>query len=108
MMRSTLDLLGLYNYHPSLFDEFDIPEQLDKTVLTENLLMESAEMEVIYPDADFMQMAIGSWSRKMLHVWEELYATTQYEYNPIWNKDGTIKEPLFRWGILQLSILYCK
>ena len=21
-------------------------------------------------------------------VWEELYKTTQYDYNPIWNKDG--------------------
>lgn len=96
MMRATLDLLGIYNYHPSLFDEFEIPEQLDKTVLTDNLLMESAEMEVLYPDGDFLEKAIGAWSKKMLGIWDELYKTTQYEYNPIWNKDGTVEETITR------------
>ena len=91
-MRATLDLLGIYKYHPTLLDKFVIPEALDKEILTDNLLMESAEMEIIYPDADFLESAIGAWSKKMLHVWEELYATTQYDYNPIWNKDGTTIE----------------
>lgn len=92
MMRATLDLLGIYKYHPTLFNEFVIPEALDKETLTDNLLMESAEMEIIYPDADFLEAAIGSWSKKMIGVWNKLFDTTQYEYNPIWNKDGTIIE----------------
>ena len=95
-MRATLDLLGIYKYHPTLFDQFVIPEALDKETLTDNLMMESAEMEILYPDADFLEAAIGSWSKKMLHVWEELFATTQYEYNPIWNKDGTVEETITR------------
>lgn len=89
MMRATLDLLGIYKYHPTLFNEFVIPEALDKETLTDNLLMESAEMEIIYPDANFLESAIGAWSKKMIRVWNELYDTTQYDYNPIWNKDGT-------------------
>lgn len=96
MMRATLDLLGIYKYHPTLFNEFVIPEALDKETLTDNLLMESAEMEVLYPDANFLEAAIGSWSKKMINVWNELYDTTQYVYNPIWNKDGTIKETITR------------
>lgn len=96
MMRATLDLLGIYKYHPTLFNEFVIPEALDKTVLTDNLLMESAEMEILYPDADFLEKAIGAWSSKMITVWNELYDTTQYVYNPIWNKDGTVKETITR------------
>lgn len=96
MMRARLDLLGMFKYHPTLFDSFVIPEGLDKEVLTDNLLMESAELEVLYPDADFMESAIGRWSQKMLHVWTELYATTQYDYNPIWNKDGMIYETVTR------------
>ena len=95
-MRATLDLIGLYQYHPTLFDKLVIPEQMDKTVLTDNLLMESAEMEVLYSNADFMEDAIGSWSSKMLGVWDELYKTTQYVYNPIWNKDGTVSETITR------------
>ena len=95
-MRANLDLLGLYQYNPDLFDELVIPQELDKTVLTDNLLMESAEMEVLYPDGSFMQKAIGTWSRKMIGVWDELYKTTQYDYNPIWNKDGTVEETITR------------
>ena len=96
MMRATLDLLGIYKYHPTLFDQFVIPQALDKETLTDNLLMESAEMEILYPDADFLEAAIGSWSKKMIGVWNELFDTTQYEYNPIWNKDGTIEETITR------------
>ena len=96
MMSATLDLLGIYKYHPTLFDELVIPEALDKEVLTDNLLMESAEMEILYPEADFLQSAIGSWSKKMIGVWTELYDTTQYVYNPIWNKDGKIEETITR------------
>ena len=96
MMRATLDLLGIYKYHPTLFNEFVIPEALDKETLTDNLLMESAEMEIIYPDADFLEAAIGSWSKKMIDVWNELFDTTQYDYNPIWNKDGTVEETITR------------
>ena len=95
-MRATLDLLGIYKYHPTLFNEFVIPEALDKETLTDNLLMESAEMEILYPDADFLEAAIGSWSKKMIGVWNELFDTTQYEYNPIWNKDGTVEETITR------------
>lgn len=92
MMRATIDLIGMYNYDKAVLDLLVIPEQLDKDVLVDNLLMESAEQELIYNNVDFLKMAIGAWSKKQLHVWEELYDTTQYEYNPIWNKDGKITE----------------
>ena len=95
-MRATMDLLALYRYDKTLFDRFVVPDELDKNLLIDNLLMESAEREIVYSSFDFMKAAIGSWSAKMLHVWQELYATTQYEYNPIWNKDGIIKEKITR------------
>lgn len=91
-MRATLDLLGIYNYDPTILDLMQIPAALDRRTLIDNLIMETAELEILYPNADFLKSAIGSWSAKNLHVWEELYDTTQYEYNPIWNKDGTIIE----------------
>ena len=96
MWRATMDLIALYNYDNTLLDDLVIPAELDKQILVDNLLMETAEQEVIYSSAPFMKAAIGSWSKKQLHVWEELYATTQYEYNPIWNKDGTYEETVTR------------
>ena len=93
-MRTTLDLIGLYNYNPKLLDELVLPEAIEdkRGDLIDNLLLETAELEVLYTDPDFMQKAIGIWSKKQSPIWAELYDTTQYEYNPIWNKDGKIVE----------------
>lgn len=93
-MSATLDLIGLYNYNQDLLSELTLPEEIEdkRQILIENLLLDTAELEVIYPDPNFMQKAIGIWSKKQSPIWKELYATTQYEYNPIWNKDGVIKE----------------
>lgn len=64
---------------------------LDKKTLINNLLMETAELNVLYTDPDFMQWAIKQWSAKELPVWQSLYETMFFRYNPIWNKDGTRK-----------------
>lgn len=91
-MRATMDLIAMYNYDNTILDLMQIPEALDRQTLVDNLLMESAELEILYSNGEFLKQAIGTWSAKNIHVWEELYDTTQYEYNPIWNKDGTIVE----------------
>jgi hypothetical protein len=88
-MRSTLSILGLYQYNTNIFDDMEIPDGLDKDVLIDNLLTELAEFEVLYPDAEFLQSLIGRWSRKELPVWQKLYNTTLLEYNPIHNYDRT-------------------
>ena len=87
-----MDLIAAYNYDPSVLDLLKLPEAIDRASLIDNLLMETAEREIIYSNIGFLKQAIGSWSKKNLPVWEELYKTTQYEYNPIWNKDGTVTE----------------
>ena len=86
-VSATMSLLGLYNYDETIFDNLQLPEELDSTILVDNLLMDAASLEVLYPDPLFLKEAIGRWSAKRVGVWEELYATTQYEYNPIDNYD---------------------
>lgn len=94
MAQSTLSLLGLYNYDNSILDDLALPEELEESrdTITDNLLFETSEMEILYPDPVVLKAAIRVWSQKSLPVWQELYDTTQYEYNPIWNKDGTFSE----------------
>ena len=89
-----LDLIGLYRYDNTIFDSFHLPEALEdsKDVIINNILMETAERELIYPDAGFMKSAIDAWSAKQCPIWKELYDTTQYEYTPIWNVDAKVKE----------------
>lgn len=98
MMRAKLDLLGIYQFDNTVLDLLELPEDedgnevIDRDTLKDNLLMDTAEMEILYPDASFLKLAIGSWSKKQVPIWKELYDTTVLKYNPIWNVDGTVKE----------------
>ena len=92
MMTATMDLMAMYKYDPTLFDNVVIPSGLDKDTLINCLVLDTAEMEIIYPRPDFLKMALTTWSYKQLPVWTKLYESTMFEYNPIWNKDGTIVE----------------
>ena len=82
---ATMSPLGLYRWDNTLFDLMQIPEELDKNTLIDNLLTETAELEVIYPNPVVFKNLLGVWSAKQIDIWNRLYATTQYEYNPIEN-----------------------
>ena len=102
--------LTMYNIDNTIFDGIVLPDYhfprsieyddlflkegwtLDKNVLIDNILMETAELNVIYTDPEFFKFAITRWANKEYPVWRALYETLFYRYNPIWNKDGTIKE----------------
>lgn len=86
-MSATVSLLGLSRINPGILGEMVLPDGLDADLVKDNLLVETAELEVIYPDAVFMQAMIGRWSAKELPIWERLYKTTLLEYNPIENYD---------------------
>ena len=86
-MSATVSLLGLSKINGAVLSELVVPDGVDLEVVKDNLLAETAELEVIYPDAVFMQAMIGRWSAKELPVWEKLYNTTVLEYNPIENYD---------------------
>lgn len=88
---ATVSLLGLKRLNDRILSELVVPEGVDIEVVKDNLLAETAELEVIYPDAIFMQAMIGRWSTKELPVWQKLYDTTILKYNPIENYDKTEK-----------------
>ena len=78
---------GLYNYKDTLFNEFNVPDGLDKQIAIDTICMRSRELEVLYPNLEFFAMRIGMWSRKHQYNWKKLYDTTLLEYNPIENYD---------------------
>ena len=86
-MSATISLLGLKRLNDGILGELVVPDGVDVELVKDNLLAETAELEVIYPDAIFMQAMIGRWSAKELPIWERLYKTTLLEYNPIENYD---------------------
>lgn len=84
---AALSLLALYQYNDRLFDGLRVPDGIDRNTLVNNLLAETAEFEILYPDPEFMANMIGMWSIKELPVWEELEKTLHYDYDPISNYD---------------------
>lgn len=87
-----LTIVGLNNYDSKLFDNFKIPDGVDKQILIDTILMECGNLELIYPSATMMKYAIESWSKKQLKTWNSLNETFYLDYNPIWNVDGTETE----------------
>ena len=91
-LRAKLSVLALYNFDNTIFDGLQLPDGVDHDTAVYNLLMECSELETVYPDPDFTKGAIAAWSAMCMPTWQKMYDTTQFEYNPIWNKDGTYKE----------------
>lgn len=99
-----LSIVTLTNYDDSLWDGLVVPSyeeykdglftehSLDKTLLITNICMECSDLQLIYPDWDYMQGLISMWSATELPVWNKLYKTTMFEYNPLWNVDADITE----------------
>ena len=87
-----LDLITIYNYDNTIFDNLQLPSSMNKDDFINSLLLETAELELLYSRADFLKFAIGAWSKKELSIWEKLDATLHYEYNPIYNTDRTETE----------------
>lgn len=103
---ATMSLLGLYNYDESLLDglveslpdRYGIPSGyadsyytdviIDPQTVVENLLVECSEFEILYSDFNALKRIIKIWSAKEKLVWQKMYNTICYKYNPIWNKDG--------------------
>lgn len=105
MSRATLTILGLYNYDTTIFTgliaALPSPERIptdypiyknasviDSETLINNLLLECAEFEFLYPDAEFAKFAIKTWASKCSDSWQCYYNTLWFKYSPIWNKDG--------------------
>ena len=89
---SMMSILGLYEFDDSLFDDMVLPDEIDRDILIENLIVELAELEVIYPDWNVMKHMIKRWSQVQIRVWKKLQELFDMDYNPIWNVDGTERE----------------
>ena len=88
--KAKLSILGLYRWNPDVFKNMALPEGVDGEILTWKILEDCAELEVLYSDPDYMQASIAKWSAAMLPSWTKMQEALTAEYNPIWNKDGTI------------------
>lgn len=87
MSAATMTLIGLYNWDNTIFDKLNVPSDLNKTTLVNNILLRSGEFEVMYADPDFMKDAIGMFSDTWQPTFERWVKALALEYNPLENYD---------------------
>lgn len=87
-----LSVMGLYQFDSSILDVMVLPDGVDRQTVNAQILTECAELEIMLPDPDVFKTSLKYWSQSQLPIWTKLYESTQFEYNPIWNKDGTVTE----------------
>lgn len=96
-----MSVMGLYNYNEHLFDSMNFPvgfSASDKQTTINNIVVECAELELLYPSWDMMKTVIGLWSALELPVWQRIYNASKLEYNPIENYNRTEIETLTHAG----------
>lgn len=94
-MRATMSILGMYNYDNTILDGLTLPENFesgDLEMIKTNLLIETGELEALYPNPAFFKYAVAQWSKKQQLEWYELRKSQLYDYNPIWNADYNIDD----------------
>ncbi len=89
-----LSILGMYEHDASIFKGFTVPNGVDRETCINNILLNCAELEIMYPDFDTMKLAITVWATANLYKWTKLYETTKLVYNPIWNVDADITDTI--------------
>ena len=84
-MRSTLSILGLYQWDDTIFENLELPEGLEASLAVDAILFDNAELEIMYTDPEWMKQLIGVWSKRELPVWERIYKAITQEYDPLEN-----------------------
>lgn len=85
MTGSSISILGLYQYDPTIFDGLQLPSELDKDEFINNLLVEYAGLEVLYPNADLIKSVIASWSKIRIDTWTRMQEVMYKQYDPFIN-----------------------
>ena len=84
---ATITMLGLYNYDPKIFDLMTLPAGIDKDLVRDNILLQSAEFEVLYPNPVFVKQAVKRWADKWYFTFEKWVTALAIEYDPLNNYD---------------------
>lgn len=79
-MHGTVSFLGLYNYDNSIFDDLQVPAGVDKTLVQNTLMMETADLEVLQPDPVIMRKVLGWFSQRRLDAWTRVYTALSSKY----------------------------
>lgn len=87
-----VSLMGLYEYDNTILDplqtsviSFMSLTQYDG--LMKRLLVETAELELVYPSPNTMKIAVGAWAKSRKSQWQKTFEALSVQYAPAENYD---------------------
>lgn len=91
MSSAKVTLLGMNAYFQNagndLFEFLNLPEGLTKKTLTDNILLQGGEFEVLYSDPMSLKTSIGIWSDREAATFQRWVDALAIEYAPLENYD---------------------
>lgn len=91
MSSAKVTLIGMNTYFKNagsdLFEFLDLPEGLAKDTLTDNILLEGGEFEVLYSDPVALKSYIGIWAAREADTFQRWADALAIEYAPLENYD---------------------
>lgn len=88
---SSCNLEALLMVDPDLFSNMVVPDGVEKSGVIAAIRRKHGLAPLYHPDPYWMKTELYWWSRENLPIWKKLFATTQLDYNPIWNSDMSEK-----------------
>lgn len=72
---------------PALFEQVALPDGVDRDILADTIISKYGELDVVYTNPRMLDYYNGVWFRRKFEIIKKMYATTQFEYDPIENYD---------------------
>lgn len=87
MASAMISILALYNYDDTIFSQMTLPEDADRQTIIDKILIDNAELSMVYTEPETVKMLIGNWSKIHSPNWERIAEALAAEYSPIENYD---------------------
>ena len=81
--------LTLYSYNNLVFDRMKpyIPTGIESDDVINSILLNTAELEVLYPNPEAFMNFIGVWAKSRANAWQRVYSALTAQYSAIENYD---------------------
>ena len=86
-MQERLSILGVNQYRNDIWEYFQVPMGVSRSTAIDSILMECAELGLVYTDPDVLKQQIALWSAKELPGWTRMQLAFSETYNPLHNFD---------------------
>lgn len=94
MATMTMSIPALYKFaldvdNIDIFSGLSVPALVDRSALIDYILFKSAPFECLYPNPEYMQSAISTWSTVHARTFNKWAEALNIAYDPLFNYDRT-------------------